>query len=35
LQKDELDEMTGFREKSSQESKLKIAEKEIMYTYDR
>ena len=31
LQKDELDEMTGFREKSSQESKLKIAEKEIMY----
>ena len=31
LQKDELDEMTGFREKSSQESKLKVAEKEIMY----
>jgi len=31
LQRDELDEMTGFREKSSQESKLKIAEKEIMY----
>jgi uncharacterized protein len=31
LQRDELDEMTGFREKSSHESKLKIAEKEIMY----
>lgn len=31
LQKNELDEMTGFRERSSQESKLKVAEKEIMY----
>ena len=31
LQKDELEEMTGFRERSSQESKLKVAEKEIMY----
>jgi len=31
LQKDELEEMTGFKEKSSQESKIKVAEKEVLH----
>jgi uncharacterized membrane protein YeiB len=31
LQKYEFEEMTGFKEKSTQQSKLKVAEKEILF----